>query len=173
MELQNHTQNVSFYLNEGDFSAKGRKLTKLGITETYEFENQLDKDDFIELDTTANDTVKKAETVAIGHLISEPYGNFPREDTAYGNLTELRKATVNFFVVNQTYNLKLSETSAAITSGDFVQVGADGCIEKASTDDTGARATESKSANSGGYIDVIITNQGGITVAEGDSPSSG
>lgn len=167
MELQNHTQNISFYVNEGDFTTLGRKLTKLGKTEVYEFENELDKDDFIQLDTTANDTVTKATAgnKAIGHLVSEPQGNFPRVDTAYENLAELRKATVNMFVVNQVYNLRLSETSDAIASGDFVEVGADGSITKAGNTDTGARATEAKSANNGGYIDVIITNEGGISVS--------
>ena len=164
MELQNHTQNISFYVNEGDFVTLGRKLTKLGKTEVYEFENELDKDDFVQLDTTANDTVVKATGVAIGHLVSEPQGNFPREDTEYENLAELRKATVNMFVVNQVYNLRLSETSDAIGAGDFVEIGSDGSIRKAGKTDTGARATESKSANNGGYIDVIITNKGGISV---------
>ena len=164
MELQNHTQNISFYVNEGDFVTLGRKLTKLGKTEVYEFENELDKDDFVQLDTTANDTVVKATGVAIGHLVSEPQGNFPREDTEYENLAELRKATVNMFVVNQVYNLRLSETSDAIVTGDFVEIGSDGSIRKAGNTDTGARATESKSANNGGYIDVIITNKGGISV---------
>lgn len=172
MELQNHTQLVSFYLNEGDFKSVGKKLTKFGMADTYEFANQLYKDDFVDLDTNP-DTVVKASSSAIGHLISEPEGNYPREDTAFADLPEMRKATVNMFVPNQIYNLALSDTSSAITAGDYVEIGADGKIQKSSSSsDTGAKATESKEANVGGFIDVIITPVGAIKVNSSTTSSS-
>ena len=165
MELQNHTQTVSFYVNEGDFKSIGKKLTKLGMADTYEFVNQLYKDDFVDLDTKS-DTVVKASKSAIGHLISDPEGNFPRKDTSYADLPELRKATVEMFVPNQMYNLALSDSHAKITTGDYLQIGAHGKLTKATgSTDTGCKATEDKEANAGGFIDVIITPASAIKVA--------
>lgn len=152
MELQDTNQRISFELNEGAYVHEGNKLSQLGEIEVGDFVKRIKKDDFVEIDSTADNTVKLASTAAIGVVTSTPQGNIPSESKST-DLT-LRAATVTI-LGNGVYSLPLVTTNVAIKSGDALEVVVGGLNKSASTG-TNAVAVEEKGANTGGYIDVML-----------------
>lgn len=162
MNLQNHVPKTTYYLDEGDLNSVGDVLTEFGEAQGYRFANQIDKETFVELVDTR--TVGKASKSATGITISKAERSFDLAPTKKADLPELRYATVVKFVPNSIYSLPLSDKNTKIAAGDFLVIDTDGKLTKGTTTDSGARAEESKEANTGGYIEVSITGKAGIDV---------
>lgn len=162
MNIQDHVPKTTYYLDEGDLSSVGDVLTEFGEAVGYKFANQVDKETFVELVGTR--TVAKASKAATGITISKPERSFDLGAMKKAELPELRYATVVKFVPNSLYSLPLSDKNTKISAGDFLVIDTDGKLTKGTTTDSGARAEESKDANTGGYIEVSITGKAAIDI---------
>lgn len=157
MELQDTSQRITYFLDEGDYIHEGVKLSQLGEVEVGSFENQCFKNNFVELSTRKDHAMKKATTAAMGIISGAIEGNIPKESTEFENLTSLRRGAITLLGSIKVFNVPLADDAGAISPGDPLIIDADsGKLTTTEETDTGCVAEESKLANEGGFINIVI-----------------
>lgn len=173
MELQDTSQRITYYLDEGDYTHEGKKLSQLGEVEVGSFENQCSKYNFVELSSRRDGAMKKAETAAIGIISGAIEGNIPKESTQFEDLTSLRRAGITLLGPVKVFNAPLADDAGAISPNDPLIIDPDsGKLTTTDETDTGCVAEESKLANEGGFINIVVEGNK-ILVAEAETETPG
>lgn len=154
-DTQDRSKRLAFYLDEGTFteteivSAKGSDIG-------YVSSSEIKRGDAVKFKPgTVRTVVKASDNEFIGVVLADPRGVPP---TASG--MPKRQATIVFIEPTEIYHLKLSDTNAAVSVGDYI-VWDGTCFNKSSTAPTTGvifKALDEAAANSGKYIDVYCVS---------------
>ena len=144
----------TYECNEGDISVStGYSCINGAKQKFFNFEAPIGAECFLEFDTTADLTVKGAETLATHMTMYEaefPHGKFPQEaitDDSY------RRFVTAFKLRKGEMQLPLADNNSAISVGDFLAITTyDDGVDVYSGESEFVQALESKKANEGGYI---------------------
>lgn len=124
---------IKFDVEEGNVTVR-RGFADFGKDDVLFFSNEINKGDYVALDTTSM-TVKKAAKAdkIIGQVIDEPAfkGDRPTEDTTSGNYTR-RVATVRLWG-DYAHSVQLKAENTALAMGDSVAYEGDNVFDKAAT----------------------------------------